>query len=163
MTIEAPPIEDGTPDDSRESKETNADLHAYNKRLKNENKSLRKMEMDRQVVAIGLDPAEGLGKAVVNTFDGDVTEEGAVAGFAQSEYNHEAATAPVPQAVAMGERVEQLQSISQPVEIPVQPPPGQDVKDKLDANDPTATRQDSIGSINTKAGEFMEKFYGENQ
>jgi len=142
-----------------EEPKPNADLHAYNKRLKTENKELRGRILETDLAVIGLNVGEGLGKAIAKEYDGELTTE-ALATYARDEYGHDSAvTTEVPAGVQSLEKLDQALQTSVPV-TPVEPlPPGQEVIDKLDDNDPEATRQDALRSIKAKSARFQETFY----
>lgn len=145
------PVSDPKPD-------ANAELRAHNKQLADKVKRLETTEVDTQLSAMGLTREEGMGKAIVNTFEGDV-EAGAIAAFAQSEYGIEQAPTQVPTEVLAGDRLDQALAVSTPV-VPVEPlTEGQDSINKMDDNDPEATREDAQRSIRAKAGQFQETFY----
>lgn len=137
----------------------NADLHAFNKRLKTENRELRGRILESDLAVIGLKPGEGLGKAIAKEYDGELTTE-ALATYARDEYGHDSGvTTQVPQEVQSLEVLDQVLQTSVPVN-PVEPPPaGQEVIDKMDDNDPEATRQDALASIKAKSARFQETFY----
>ena len=136
----------------------NADLHAFNKRLKSENKELRSRILESDLAAIGLKSDEGLGKAIAKEYEGELTTE-ALATFARDEYGHDSGvTTQVPAEVQSLDTLDTVLQTSVPV-TPVEPPsPGQEVIDKIDANDPEATRQDAINSIRAKSTRFQEAF-----
>jgi hypothetical protein len=145
------PVPDEKPD-------ANAELRAHNKRLIEKVNGLEATEVDRQLTAMGLSRGEGMGKAIVNTFDGDVTA-GAIADFAQSEYGVEQAPSEVPQEVQAGDRLDQALAVSTPVVPTETPAPGQASIDMMDDNNPEATREDALRSIRAKSGQFQETFY----
>ncbi len=159
MTTEQP-IVGGEENDSHESKEPNAELRAHNKRLVDKVTRLEAQDVDRQLAAIDLNRDSGMGKAIVNTFDGDV-EPGAIAAFAQSEYGVEPAQVPVTQEVQAQDRLDQAMQGSTSVEPLVAPPKGQEAIDKMNANDPEAGREVALDSIAAKSVLFNEKFYPE--
>jgi hypothetical protein len=141
-----------------EKADPNSDLRAYNKRLVEKVKGLEATEVDRQLTEMGLSREDGMGKAIVNTFDGDV-EAGAIAEFAQNEYGIEQASAEVSEEVQAGDRLDQALAVSTPV-VPTEPAPaGQESITKMDDNDPEATREDALRSIRAKSGQFQETFY----
>jgi hypothetical protein len=145
-----------TPD---EKPDANAELRAYNKRLKAENRDFKARIMSGDLKAIGLDHEAGLGKAIAKEYDGEMTTE-ALAAYAKDEYGHDSAVPlQVPQEVQAGDRLDQAMQGSTPV-VPTEAPiAGQAEIDKIDANDPEATRQDALKSIRAKSGQFQETFY----
>ena len=62
-------------------------LRAANKKVTEERDAMRVLLMKQAYVEVGLDPEEGLGKAIAKEYDGDPTTE-ALATYAQSEYGH---------------------------------------------------------------------------
>jgi len=137
----------------------NAELRAHTKRVEATNDQLRGRIMTSDLEAIGLVPGEGLGLAITETFKGELTED-AVATFARDKYSYDSGVTPqVPESVAAGDRLETALQTSEstvPAEIPL---PGQAAIDKMDANDPEATRQDAIASIQAKSALAAEAFY----
>ena len=161
MTTEQQPIVGEEEIDSHESKEPNADLRAALKRSQAKVKDLEATEVDRQLADMNLNRESGMGKAIANTFTGEV-EAGAIAAFGQSEYGIEPATVPATPEVAAHERLDQAMQTSTAV-VPVEAPPaGQDAINKMDTNDPQATRQEALDSIAAKSAQFNEKFYPQN-
>lgn len=136
-------------------KDANAELRAYNDRLVAENAKLRKTAMRSELAAIGLNPDEGLGVAVVETYDGDEITADALSAYAFEKYKYASPDTAVPPDVAAGNRLEQVQAASQPVT----PPPATDPVTEAETRliDPEATRRDAIASITQKTRALQEQ------
>ena len=144
-------ITEETPDPN-----TSAELRAYADRLKEENVSLRAGAIGGALREIGLKSDEGLGLAIAETFDGEITVEN-VATFAQEKYKHTAENAPVPAEVIEGEKLETLAAASTPVTPPPETDSAQEATDKM--HDPTTGRDEAIDSLNAKMAQFQEEHY----
>jgi hypothetical protein len=149
----------GTPVPHDDPKDANAELRAYNKRLKNELKEANRRNMAHDLAVHGLDIDRGLGKAVAKEYEGEISAE-ALGVYLRDEYGHEPGVATqVPEGVQAGQRLEQALQTSVPVEPVAPPPPGQESINKMESNDPEATRQDALNSIAAKSAQFKETFY----
>lgn len=146
--------ETSAPAEQPEQKDPNAELRAYNDRLKEENKKLRSAAMRAELREIGLTPDAGLGVAIVESYKGDITAE-AIGAFAAEKYKYEPAQAPTPPSVEAGERLETLQAIGEPVTPPQPLDAVQEAEGKL--VDPEATRQDAITSATLKAQRLQQQ------
>lgn len=146
----------GTEQTETETPDANAELRAYADRLKEENKMLRAGAISGALKEIGLSADEGLGLAIAETFDGDITAEN-VANYAQEKYKHTAEDAPVPVAVTEGEKLETLDASSTPVTPPPERDAAREATDKM--HDPETGRDEAVASINAKMGQFQEEHY----
>ena len=155
MTTEQEPIAE-TP---AEEVEGNEELRAALKRSQTALKEANQRTLSRDLTDIGLDANAGLGKAIAKEYDGDMTIE-ALATYARDEYGHDPGVAvEVPPEVASQERLDEAMQTSTSV-LPVEPKtPGETQVEMINTNDPEATRQDAITSIQAKAQEFEDAFY----
>ena len=138
----------------------NAELRAAYEREKERRQSAEQKNVGHELAAIGLDPSEGLGKAIAKEYDGEMTRE-AIALYAQEEYNFSPVGVDVPeqtQEVIEGqEQVDKLDSASTSV-VPVSQ------EDELAAHDQRlaqddATQEDAERSLNAKLGTFVAEHY----
>lgn len=135
--------------------DANAQLRAYADRLKAENKQLRAQAMSAHIEKLGLKTDEGLGVAIVEGYDGDVTYE-SIAQWAQEKYKH---TPPEPitetdtQAQAIDAAHQQLDAANAS-SSPVIPDTQQDTLAKHDQrlHEEDAGRSDAISAIADKTG-----------
>ena len=141
--------------------DANAELRAYNERLKAENQKLRTTALRSSLTEIGLNPEEGLGVAVAESYSGDEFTPEALAAFAQEKYKY-VSDQVMPQNDP-NQRVEGLQNVSTPVEPKTEPTPGQQATQKVETNSPDATRDDARASINSKANDFLRTHYPQSR
>jgi hypothetical protein len=149
---------DAESESDEDQKGGNAELRAALKRTQEALKEANQLHLVRNLTDIGLDPGTGLGKAIAKEYDGEMTVD-AIAAYARDEYGHDAAVpSQVPQEVQAGDRLDQAMRVSTAVEPRRVPTPGEEYVEKIDSNDPEATRQDAIASIAAKAQQFQETF-----
>jgi hypothetical protein len=139
------------------------ELVEYKNRLEAENKQYRTQLVGTYLGQIGLTPDTGLGKAIAQTYKGDISAE-AVASFAYEEYGHQAPAPPQPatppavqQAVQAQQAATQLGSVAQPLAP-------QSQIDRLAAHDqrlaePDSTRRDAEVAIADKTGALLERMF----
>lgn len=154
--LETPPAEGG--DAPPANTDPNAELRAYNERLKEENRKFRTTLMEAHLQGLGLTAETGLGKAIAKEYEGEMTPE-AVAEFAKSEYGHDSATAEAsPPAVATAERIAQVAAQSTPITPPPPADPVADAEEKVKA--PDASRDDAVSALSVKMERFVQEHYG---
>jgi len=76
-----------TTETPEEPKETGGGLRKQLEATLAENKTLKAEKLEGSFKAIGLDPTQGLGKAIAKEYDGEISTE-ALAEYADSEYGH---------------------------------------------------------------------------
>jgi hypothetical protein len=112
------------------------------------------------ITRLGLEPNEGLGKAILKTYDGDYTYE-AVAAYAQEEYNHTAAEAPAvtpetAEQIAQAQaQADQAAASSTPITPPTDLEEVAALEQKL--TDEDSTPRDAQASMNAKLGRFIQQ------
>jgi hypothetical protein len=147
-----------------EVKDPNAELRAFNDRLKEENAALRTRTLEADIRNIGLDPKIGLGVAVAELYQGDFSD-GSVAAFAQEKFGHAGETAePAPsmQEAQKAESIVEAQSLADRV---LNTSSSIDVTPELDniaamdrkLGSPEATRDDAIAAVDAKRALFREQ------
>jgi hypothetical protein len=156
------PLVPEVPTEPTPKPDANAELRAYNERLKAENQSLRATALRSALSEIGLSHEEGLGVAVAESYQGDEFTPEALAAFAQEKYKYVSDQTPANPNDAQ-QRVEGLHNVSTPVEPRTEPTQGQQAQQKVDQNSPDATRDDARASINAKANDFLRTHYPQNQ
>ena len=151
-----------TTEPSEETKAlANEQLRAWANQTAEENKELKALAMRSALGEIGLNAEEGLGLAIVESFDGKITDE-AVAKYAQEKYRYgtgQQPAAPTTPDVQAAQRADALNAAGQSVTPTPQPTAGQQATEKVDGNDPEAGRQEAIQSTTVKMGDFMGRFY----
>ncbi len=157
------PATQATEPDEETKKLANEQLRTYADSVAEENKQLRSLAMRSALSEIGLTPEEGLGLAIVETYDGSITDED-IANYAAEKYKHGAQQQPQQDpAVAAAQRAEQLAATGQSVEPRPQTTPGQQASQKVDGNDPEADRQEAVMSTTEKVNEFLRQHYPAQQ
>lgn len=138
-----------------------AELRAAYEREKERRKAAEQSVLKTKVEAIGLNPDEMLGKAIVKEYDGELTKE-AIAAFAQDEYGYEPPSTPAQPEPTPGQteqaRADKLQNAS----LPTQPAGENDAIAALDAKlaEEDATEQDAVAAMNAKLNKAMADWYG---
>lgn len=155
---QAPPTEP----DEETKRLANEQLRAWAEAQKAENQKLRGMAMKSALGEIGLNPEEGLGVAIVESYDGEITED-AVAKYAEEKYKYTSGQQPPPPEVNSGDKIDQLNAQGQSVTPEPEPDEGQKATQKIEGNDPEATQRDAISSVASKTSQFMEQHYGSQQ
>ena len=142
--------------DAATMKAANAEVREYADRTAKENKTLRAGAMKTALSDIGLNSEEGLGVAIVETYDGEITAE-ALGAYALEKYKHQAAQAPVPAAVVTGEKLDALNSQSSPVDPPVEQDEPAIITAKM--HDPEAGVKEAQASVQAKMRQFNQEHY----
>lgn len=94
-----------------ESVEEPKGMRAIIERLTAENKELKADKMQDALSKIGLNPEQGLGKAIVKEYNGDVSLE-AISEYAKNEYAYEGSVVSThPEAQAITEGTQRLESV----------------------------------------------------
>lgn len=137
----------------------NEQVRNYANRLKDENKELRTLAMEAALGEIGLSPSEGLGVAIVESYEGAFTKE-AIAEYAESKYKHTASNAPVPKEVETHNRLDELNAVGESVTPTPEPTEGEKAAQSVDGNDPEAGRDEAVTSLTAKVGQFTQEHYG---
>lgn len=152
-------IHDNVIEESAEAPEAdaNAQLREALKREKARATSYRNELIGARLSEIGLRPDAGLGKAIAKEYDGDLTIE-ALSEYAREEYAYEGTTDQTPPEVAAGERLNQLESVSEPVTPPQPVDEAAQITAKMD--DPESGREDAAASVTAKATQFYQEHYG---
>lgn len=140
--------------------DANAQLRAFNERLKDENKALRGIAMRNGLREIGLNHEEGLGVAVLETYQGDEYTPEAIAAFAQEKYKYSPEKAPPSPETVAADRVSNVNQNSSSVEPKPQPDAAREAQEKM--KDPEAGRDDARASINAKSQQFLQQHYPGN-
>jgi hypothetical protein len=148
------PTSDAPSDESM--KLANAEVREYANRTAAENKTLRAGAMKGALADIGLTASEGLGVAIVDSYEGEITTE-LVAAYAQEKYSFTAANAESPPAVESGDKLEALDAVSSPVTPPVEVDPAAEATAKM--HDPESGRTEAIESLNAKMNQFQQEHY----
>lgn len=142
------PVEDHVP----------AGIKEHNKTLVAENKDLRERVMGTDLSAIGLSATDGLGLAIVESYDGRY-EPGSVAEYAKEKYAYapdgtEVASPMAQQIETAQQQVEDLQAVS----TPARPATAMDElaarEARLKEND--ATRKDAEASLRLKSNMYRK-------
>lgn len=141
----------------------NKAVRDYADSVKSENVTLRSGQTGMYLSSIGLDPEQGLGKAIAKEYDGTITQE-AIAEYAAEEYGHsysaDATPTPEPnvQAEAIAAATEQQAQIES-VSAPVTPATSSDRLAQLDEKlaDPEATPQDAQAAMTAKLAAYLEQ------
>jgi len=136
----------------------NAELRAALKREKDKTAQYRGELIGSRLREIGLDPEKMVGKAIAKEYDGDMTVD-AVSAFALEEYGYEGSPESTPPAVETGERLAQLDGVSEPLTPPEPIDEAKDATDKMD--DPESGREEAAASIAAKSNQFYGEHYGE--
>lgn len=144
--------------DEETKKLANEQLREWANSVVDENKGLRKMAMKSALGEIGLTPEEGLGVAIVESYEGEITEE-AIAKYAEEKYKHTPGQAPPPPEVSSGDKVDQLNAQGQSVTPEPEETEGQKATQKIEGNDPEADSRDAISSVAEKTNQFLEQHY----
>ena len=142
--------------DEETMKAANAEVRAYADRTKAENKTLREGALRTALSDIGLNYEEGLGVAIAETYDGEITAE-ALGAFAAEKYKHQAAQAPVPAAVVTGEKLEGLNAQSSPVTPPPEVDEAAIATGKME--DPESGIKEAQASVIAKSRQFNQEHY----
>ncbi len=142
--------------DKATMKAANAEVREYADRVSKENKSLREGALRTALSDIGLNYEEGLGVAIAESYEGEITAE-ALGTFAAEKYKHQAAQAPVPAAVVTGEKLEGLTAQSSPVDPPVQQDEPAIITAKM--HDPESGREEAQASVRAKMTQFNQEHY----
>lgn len=135
------------------TKDANAELRAYADRMKEERDGMYRELLEYRLEHVGLNPNEGLGKAVAKEYDGDVNLD-AVTSYLASEYNYTPPTPSVPEEVVTEatQRVDEVMGQSASVTPEQEPDPVRQADQKM--ADPEATPQDAAQSIQAKLDAF---------
>lgn len=152
MTTEQP-----VPDEPEAVQKTSADLRAYADRMKAENAQMRTQLLGTHLDAINLKPDTGLGLAIAEGYEGDISAE-AVAKYAQDKYGHVVEeTTPEPTAAVVQadaqEKVDGLVAGSTPVTPTTQ-------LERIAQHDqilsqPEATRADAQTALTDKLSQYL--------
>lgn len=134
----------------------NAELRAYADRLKDENAELRREVVSMRLESIGLNPKEGLGKAIAKEYDGEYSLE-AVRGYAKEEYGYEPKEPSVEPSIVTDaqHRIDDLMAEGTSVTPQQETDPVEDAEAKLASDD--ATTADARTSMSTKLQAFMSQ------
>jgi hypothetical protein len=138
-------------------KEANAELRAALKREKAKTAEYRGELVGSRLREIGLDPDKMVGKAIAKEYDGDMTVD-AVSAFALEEYGYEGTAETTLPAVETGERLTQLESVSEPLTPPEPVDKAGETTAKMD--DPESGREEAAASVAAKSQQFYAEHYG---
>ena len=127
----------------------NAELRAYADRMKEERDAMYSEMMQFRLEALGLNPKEGLGKAIAKEYDGDISSD-AIRTYLKDEYNYEPVEPTVEETVVTQaqERVESVMEASAPVTPEVEVDRTKEIDRNLGS--PEATREDAVRAISEK-------------
>lgn len=125
---EAQPTEAGGPKELRDAL----------KRTQDENKELRGILMEEAWEKVGLNPEEGLGKAIAKEYKGKPTAE-ALAQYAADEYGHNRPEAPENEAQPAIDQGTEIQDSVQASSKPVVPDAPEETRRKAEAEGDWAT------------------------
>lgn len=148
--------------DEETKKLANDQLRNWADSLKGQVDELKPMAMRSALSEIGLSPDEGLGVAIVEAFDGKITDE-AVAQFALEKYKYDSGKAQATEATQAADATERLQTQGQSVTPTPEPTEGEQAASKVDGNDPEAGRGEAAQSLVAKLDQFNREHYGNKQ
>ena len=132
----------------------NAELRAYADRLKEENEKLFGEVIKTRLEAIGLSPAEGLGKAIAKEYEGEFDID-SVREYAKNEYGYQMSEPTVDPKIVTeaSKRLDNVIDTSHSLTPDSEPDPVEEAERRLIDKD--ATSKDAQGSLNAKLNEFM--------
>lgn len=156
-TEETPAPESGGSHEPADQKQvTPKELREYADRVAAENTQLRTRLMRSELAEIGLNPEEGLGVAIAESYKGDIDRE-AIATYAAEKYKYTFGSGQTPEEQST-QRMENLANSSQ--SVTPQTPPDEFVEKTQKMNDPEAGRAEAEQSLLAKVNQFNQEHYG---
>ena len=146
-------MDEGTETTTTEAPEEAKGLRGKLEAALSENRDLKSEKLAGSFAEIGLNPAEGLGKAIAKEYNGEISTD-ALAAYAKDEYGYEGSKESVhPEAEAITGGTERLDEVGQTAGSVATPTDG-DIVAKAEAE------RDYVTTMNAKGNEIAGWFSG---